>query len=400
MKPNEWSGLAPAVDAHLSRWARSDKVIKLAQRFDETRSHDDFAPWIETYIGHAWTAFAASYGVPGADGVPRADLMTLDGETIAGRQQMRADQAAIMKGVVLAIREHEMLSKAVSHYVSAEVVQEITEAAHIARNEPLYETDVFTPHGFAVFETPIAFDDLYPETGHVNPDLEVHIRAIGWTTIDAIGTTDPDDLTLKPGVMVYIYTTREDYANGYYRSCRDLGLDAPAPDEIADGFLPLEVCAWQFGRPWGVRDSAAHVPGTVPSTVAAERRWFYAFQRLMWQRIIVPHRPEMKRPERRRLDRVLANRRRPDLDYTVLRLRRAVDPVYERALGTGLPLEHRVRVRGHWKFAYLPGTGLPARDDSGAQIPESHRWTWIEAHWKGPEDGPLGAMDAATAVIR
>jgi hypothetical protein len=398
-RPNEWSGLAPAVDAHLSLWAHRDRAIQFANAFDETRHHDDFARWINTVPGLSWTKFAASYGVIGENGAPMADILTLDGETISGREQMRADHAAIQKGVSLAQHEHEMLARGVSHYVSAEVVAEISEAASLAHNEPIYDTDVFTPHGFAVLETPAVFSDLHPYTGEPS-DIEVHIRAVGWTLIDRVGTTTPGDLALKPGVMVFLYTTRDDFTNGYFRTCIDNGIEPPyGPEVVEDGFIPMEVLSWQFGRPWDTRPGAfAHIPGTVPSTVGEQRRWFYAFQRLMWQRIIVPQRASTNRQTARRWERDTQGRK-PVLDYTVLRLRRAVDPNYE-PTGTGAPLEHRVKVRGHWKFVYLPGSGIPARDENGAQIPESHRWMWIEAHWKGPEDGPVGAMEWATAVIR
>lgn len=75
-----------------------------------------------------------------------------------------------------------------------------------------------------------------------------------------------------------------------------------------------------------------------------------------------------------------------------------VDPNYQ-PTGMGIPLEHRVKVRGHWRRVYVRSLG-PARLEDGTMNPDSHRLTWIESHWRGPEEGQLGAMHSATSVIR
>ena len=156
---------------------------------------------------------------------------------------------------------------------------------------------------------------------------------------------------------------------------------------------------WRFGVEWSPRDDDInyHIPGTVPSPVAFQRRWFFAFMRLCWQEIIVRHATHEPRQAHRRWERFA--KRKELLDYTTLRLRRIVDPYYT-PTGMGLPLDHRVKVRAHWHYAYCSSLGGPARLPDGTMDPATHRLVWIESYWKGPEDGPIGAMHPATSVTR
>ena len=156
---------------------------------------------------------------------------------------------------------------------------------------------------------------------------------------------------------------------------------------------------WRFGVEWAPRadDVNYHVPGTVPSPVAFQRRWFFAFMRLMWQEIIVRHATHEPRHTHRRWERLA--KRKELLDYTTLRLRRVVDPTYE-PTGMGLP----VGPPGVGAGALAAARGFrslgPARLPDGTMDPITHRLVWIEAHWRGPEDGPIGPMHTATSFVR
>lgn len=408
MATTQWSGLAPAVDAHLNRWAHVDRHVAVAEQVvaiqARPHSHDEVQrlaqKWIDTELGRQWVTFAMSYGVPDADGKPVQGAVTMDGDTISGREQFEADTVALWSGAKLAAREHRMLTNAVSHYVSADVIDEVTMAANLAESEPIFETDLFTPYGFAVFEEPIELIDLDMRTGAVSDHLIVHVRAVGWCPEDSIGVYDDDDFELKPGITLFAYTTAYDYEHGFMTSMTADEIDewgTGHPDQLSPGLIPIDVIPWRFGREWEGRSEAAHIPHTVPHGVAQLRRFFLAFMRLCWQEIIVKHTSHAGRAERRRWERLA--KRKELLDYTVLRLRRLVDPDYEAMLGVGLPLDHRVLVRGHWRRQYMPSFG-PARLDDGTMNPESHRLVWIQEHWRGPDDGPLGAMHSATSVTR
>jgi hypothetical protein len=407
---SRWSGIGPTVDAHLKRWNDAGKAKQLVERVLDTRGNDENAVqnMMDTQYGLRWITFGLTYGHPDADGVPRisqyaVDQLAIEGTTIVGRERFEGGQREAFQGALLAFREWQMLSHATSHYISAEVVDEVTLAAEQAENEPLYETDLFDPCGFAVLEKPLIVSDMDPDTGVTRDDLKLWIRAIGWQRHD--GILNPKTGVIQEGISLFMYTTPDDYREGYVASMLAAGLRVNGFDEHGIEtdpyddpamFLQVDVVPWAFNSTWGIRDAAEWIPGTVPSPVGYERRWFYAFMRLCWQQIIVRHRPDTDRAQRRRWEHMA--KRKELLDYTILRLRRYVDPFYV-ASGQGAPLDHRVKVRAHWRYQYIPGLG-PARLPDGTANPENHRWLWIESYWKGPDDGQIGAMHPATSVTR
>lgn len=414
-----WSGLAPAVDAHLARWAVSERAAQIVgplwrnDRISDREMKDLLARLERNEVGMHWQIFSLSYGLPDEQGVPvpgvdwirhednadRGTVVVKDGSTISGREQFTRSQSSVMQGMLMIRREYDMLNAATSHYVSAEVVDEVTYAAEEAFPEPLFDTDLFTPAGFAVLEKPVQVVDLDSKTGVPEPRVHVQVRAIGWHRHPGILSTS--DGSVGDGVSIFLYTTADDYngPGGYVEQCAAIGIETDLAGSAGD-FIPIEVIPWRFGVEWDVRpgDIVHHIPGTVPGPVAFERRWLFAFLRLCWQEIIVHRASEdVKRPQRRRWERM--TKRKELLDYTTLRLRRVVDPNYV-PQGIGDPLDHRVLVRSHWRRVYVPSLGGPARRPDGTMDPTNHRLVWVERHWRGPEDAPLGAMHSATSVVR
>ena len=397
----KWQGIGPAVDAHLALLAQANRGVHIARKIKQAAIKDEVISesLIKQNAGNEWTwrwaIFGASYGHPGADGKPVIEVGIREGQTIAGREQFTADEAAISQGAHLAEREHKMLSRATTHYISGNVVDEVNLFASVAEPEPLFLTDLFTRDGFAILEKPMVVPDLDGNTGIVHPTLKVHIRAIGWSMEEAIFSKQ--DNLFHQGVSIFLYTTREDYRDGFYRTGMEAGLDYIFEPEMveADRLIPLEVIPWCFGVNWTSRDSAEYVPGTVPISVAQERRWFMAFMRLCWQEIVVrrQHRPD--RPTSRRWERLAKGKL---LDYSVLHLRREVDPNYKPKY-TGHGLTYRRYTRAHPRRVHLKAMG-PARLPDGRMDPQTHRLVWVEAYWSGPEDGPLGPTHKATSVVR
>lgn len=396
----KWQGIGPAVDAHLARLALANRGILLARRIHEDKdvSERTVRQFMANEWGWRWSLFSASYGLPDETGRPVIEALIKEGQTISGREQFGAHEVAIQQGAYLGVREQRMLTLATSHYVSANVIDEVSLAASLAEPEPLFDTDLFTPYGFAILEKPLAMPDLDPDTGLVHPSIVTHVRAIGWCREDDIFSSTDD--AFHPGVSIFLYTTRDDYANGFYVTALAAGKDPYSPDNVdpgtADnGLTPVEVIPWCFGVSWEGQDVAHFVPGSVPIPVANERRWFMSFMRLCWQEIIVrkAHRPD--RPTSRRWERMARGKL---LDYSVLHLRREVDPNYKPE-GTGAGLDYRQYVRGTWKRVYYATMG-PARLPDGRMNPESHRLKWIEAYWRGPEDGEEGPTHKATSVTR
>lgn len=416
-----WPGLARAVDVHLHRWSRSDRArlaydaaVKDRPGKKGLRAADTNRLLRDDELVRTWCLFARSYGVVGEDGIavrghtspdgtpldPKwpTESIAVEGATAAGRERLGPpNHDDVVQGLTFALREHMMLSAATSHYVSAEVIDEVTEAADCAFPDVLVEDDIFTRAGFAVFETPLPMWDLDPETGQARRDIILPVRAIAWQVQDNI--LDVPRNETGPGITLWMYSDPVAYAAIYQTRLVELGYD---PERDFSGahpldLFPVETSPWKFGIEWSERDEAEWEPGTIISSVGWIRRWFYAFMRLCWQQIIVRHPEKVARVETRRWERLA--KRKELLDYTVLRLRRHVDPYYT-PTGLGTPLDHRVLVREHRRFVYLPSVGGPARLPDGTPNPDNHRWVTIDEHWRGPEDGPIGAMHHTTSVTR
>ena len=441
-----WSGLAPAVDAHLARWAAMEKefegFLKIRQEVLRDGVYQSQVPAVNYPNLVGWAEFAKTWGVPDGDGVIQTPVV-VDGATINGREQFTSNEFAQGMAVQLMEKEVHMLRRAETHYVSAPVIRRITVAADEMEPEPLFPTDLITPYGFAVLEEPIVVNDLHPDTGEVSDFLRVAVRAIGWCPEQVGQVLDPDLVHIPgamvrkddgrfgnagPGVMLFIYSTRDDW-NASYRDdivravmkgrvdWDTIGVPpGTAAEEIRarlmpprstqslphDALWPMDVCPWRFNTPWKVSPGLAGlVTGEMDSTVALERKWFLTLMRFCWQRLVVAHREKLTKKASKRIE--LA-RRRPVGEYSVLRLRRIEDH-REKDHGTGPPLMVRQAVRAHWKRVYCPKLG-PARNPDGTFNEDSHRLLWMEkggpgiAYWRGPEDGPIGPLHKATTVVR
>lgn len=392
MTRNPWSGLAPAVDAHLARWAIIDRIAAMAERVAAGGQipQEELARIVSNAYLEYWIGFAATYGHQ-VQGENVMIATSLGGHTNESVEVVRdksylvnSRDVAISYGAVLAIREHEMLAKAVTHYVSAPVVAEVNAFVAAMEPEPLFDTDLFTPVGLAILEAPLMINDFNVETGLIDENVWLAVRAIGWHRHGEIGSYVTGDR--GEGVTLFIYSTRSDLGDSE---------DRFRPDEL----LPLDVVPWRFNVGWSTREAAGqeYVPGEIVAPVSWERRWFLAFMRLCWQEIVVRHPHHEARAERRRWERLA--KRKPLLDYTVLRLRREFDLNPPAPTGLGVGLDHRVLVREHPRRQWYPSLG-PARNPDGSFNRDSHRLIWVEAHWRGPEDAPIGAMHHATAFVR
>jgi hypothetical protein len=436
---SQWSGLSPAVNSHLARWGRNDKEWQKLQESARRQERQNpggeksFALTAEQYpLAYMWSIFARSWGLPTPDGgvvTPEA-TNPVEGMTINGKEQFISSAASEKNGIALMEREHILLDRAETVYVSGEIVDRITYAAESIDPEPLHATDLFAPSGLIVLEKPIKLPDYHPGTGIMTDFIHVGIRAIGWTP-EIVRCTDAEEYDpaegatnfneKRPGTMIFTYTTNDDWRNTYARdvtkAMKDgnltkeeverifLGTEMADPDDFynsavytmgalagRDHLIPSDVMAWAFGRKWGQRNDLLYVPGTVDSTVSYMRRWFLTLMRFSWQQLVVPHRPSPSKKMHSRL----VHFRRPHALFSVLRLRRTTERTYE--TGTGQRLTYRVKTRGHWRNVYVPTLG-PAKID-GHYNPASHRRQWIEAFWRGPIDGPLGPDHKATVIVR
>lgn len=447
-----WSGLAPAVDAHLERWSkvhREQRAIRKDQvgivRILMTNN-----PVLAN-----WAVFARSWGLPQADGsvavpVLKSDVAAalsdgeiipgdrkigheqidglLDGATINGREQFHWTDASTGNAAPLMEREDRILSEAETVYMAEEIVDRISYAAAELEPEPLFPTDLLTPCGIVILEKPLLVPDYHPGTGDLTDYLHVGIRAIAWgpDTVHSAqsgGWPPGEGEALKPypGITMISYTTSEDWKDSYGRDVvaalnkglidrqtagipewEDVRLDDLRPFlnfNMSTGLgphvlSPCDVMPWAFGKPWVGRDRPVYTPGTVDSAVAYVRRWFLTFMRFTWQRLITHEHPEPSKKLAKRLE----LSRRPRKEYSVLRLRR-YEGEKSPETGTGIPLTYRIKTRGHWRRVYVPTLGS-ARNPDGSFNDDSHRLTWIEPYWRGPEGAEIGPLHKGTVVVR
>lgn len=398
-----WSGLGPAYNAHMRRLSLSkDDCLFTAvqaqrQGFVTARSNSAHP------VLKQWSNFARTWGTPvGGNvnpGLSYRDGTVDEGSTIVGREQFRYDP--VQRGettLKLMSYEHEMLHNAVTHYIAGNIVSKLSDAAELAEPEPIFDTDLTSMHGFAVLEWPILLPDFHPDTGELDPEIVMPIRAIGWSVVDGILSGPSDARTVGRGIMMFAYTTPDDYISYYVKSMQKKGIEVQMPEgSKRDDFIPIDVLPWAFGTSWSGRESVDHQDTTVPMSVAFVRRWFLSLMRFTWQTLLVPS-PEFPSKKVSSQWASLA-KFRPHNDCTVMRLRRVVNPDGYEHGGTGVPLDHQVRVRGHWRRQWFRSLG-PAYDDDGVWNPNSHRLVWIDDHWRGPEDAPVGAVRHATLVVR
>lgn len=409
---DRWSGPGLALDTHLREWADCDRVLR---EVDAALAHGELAVTpASPYRLRLWLGFARTYAFnqfnynddgasngaiePPSDWPPRypsADAAARATDRQEERQRIGAGTLGFLRG------EHDALSGP-TFYVSESVVDTVTYIASQAEPEPLFPTDLITPAGFAVFEHPWIVPDLHPDTGEVCHDLLLPVRAVAW---HATTVGDPDEGG-KPGdgVSVTWYcdieSWREVYAPSYEAVMGAVATSGLDGSHWRPGYLmPIEVNPWKFGRSWSVDpDPQGWLAGKQNENAGTQRRWFFAWQRLMWQRLI---RTEPIRPHRAAARRLLRANFPGDGYVRVLHYRRYDTPPgrEDEAMEPGFTLNRRVRVRGHWRRVHVKSLGA-ARLPDGSMDPATHRLTWIDEHWRGPEEGPMFDGHDVYGVVR
>ena len=227
------------------------------------------------------------------------------------------------------------------------------------------ETNLASPSGFMVYESPIA-----ESTGRIHGPSAAHTLEEGHGKLLADGrieipmqgfiwqtraVNDPDDGSVRPGITIaYLFWVRHDCL--YPMEWETLPFNEPVDTvtHMADG--------------WGSGDVEPQ---------------FWTTQLLMQQTLAWTESARADRPERRRWVRA---GHPPPPDIKVVKLRKmAKAPEHDQE--QLVDWSHRWLVSGHWRQQYYPGTG-------------THRPLWISPHVKGPENRPLVVKDKVTAWVR
>jgi len=342
-----------------------------------------------------------SLAVVEGEATPNDGLST---STVKSDAERAMTQENVTRTAFSVENEYKILNEGQTFYVSLHMQEMISAMAEKMGPEPLYETDLPAPSGVIVFERPLLFPDLHPDTGQLHEEILISVRAIGWR-LSNVSTNGES----RPGIEYMLWTDRASYVKYYIRSLEKLGLDAGPGnkvEEIPHGFWKTDHSGWSFRSSWTANSGYVaednsrieNEDGTVHTIVGMQRRWMLAFFRLYWQRIMIPEIYRPNRVERKRAHRM--GRPLEDGYIKIVRLRREIE--VERRLARGESVshyDHQFIVSAHPRRQWFKSLG-PARNPDGTFNHDSHRLIWIESHIKGPVTGPLVVGQQVQALVR
>jgi len=244
-------------------------------------------------------------------------------------------------------------------FVSAEMCELTTAASATFAPEPLLRTDIITPLGFLVYETPADVLDRF--------EAPLNIAGLSWGPII---TADEDvDARERPdlleswgdgdgdGIGITVYANLQRLAE-----VSEMTLTWGPPP-----LVPVHVTPWYFGMEHKGNEVDEHGKPTGAG-------WWWklaqATFRLMQQQISVHHTERPDKGQRREATR----RGFPERETLVVRLRR--EKGEHETSGDDANYSHRFIVSGHWRNAYYPSIN-------------GHRQIWISPYVKGPAHLPL-----------
>lgn len=256
----------------------------------------------------------------------------------------------------------ETLHRAEPVYVADEMKAVAETAAESFDLEPLLESDLITPFGFAMLPSAYVTTDV---NGY-----ELPWRSVAWMpdTVESKGRT-------IQGVWYMLFTHHGD--------------EATMPPERRIQNHPhsplLMHCAfWPFGE--NVAEFFAteedttleRFDGMKRTTVFVQVLW-----RLMAQYVRKSKRYAVSRPTARAVARI----GHPARDVTVVRLRRERSPASDEDGKGSVEYSHRWVVRGFWRDQWYPSL-------------DAHRQIYIADYIKGPDDKPLVINDRVFELVR
>lgn len=230
--------------------------------------------------------------------------------------------------------------------------------------EPLHQTDLFIPAGFAALPRPwyivdragfniaIRYVAWYPlRTGRIHKDGQMPFPESTMMLCES-----PNEIEVAKGLMVALFSDINDPDD--FTSVNDDLYKASGLRVVLSHVGP-----WWFDEPYPNTEAGRSMAGIA--------QFVQTLWRLMNQTITVK---EQRRPDRSTRKRV-AKVGFPDKSVTVICLRRPRhDPDPDREVRQ-VDWDHRWIVSGHWRWQ-------PYRDGVKRQI-------WISPYVKGPEDKPL-----------
>ena len=246
-----WSGPGRALQFHLDLFARVDRGVSYLEANKGRGVHLDTAPLIIQQRLRLMTSIGDNLGLQ----------LIRDGVTVGAQRDNPAAATTefnMQRTVGLIQQEHEVLNRGETHYVSHHVATSIEAAADAADDEPLFHTDLPAPNGLIVLEYPLLVPDFHPDTGEVVRELQMPIRAIGWSLakVHARGEDGSDKLDELDGVFYVLYTDDASFQAVFVPS-----VQRALPDEYdqfkhlyynpdREPMWAMDMSGWAFGKSW------------------------------------------------------------------------------------------------------------------------------------------------------
>lgn len=272
--------------------------------------------------------------------------------------------------------ERQLLNIGQTIYVSADICEEISEAASTMLDSVIIEQDAFVPHGVIFLETPFIYALPEPSSGCVE---RWSIPAIGYCVVDGginvflygnihsvYSKSTTECLIIEKGNMRVI-SESADLTTNYTSLIDELENQQDYKTSLigaSTGKLRfVDVTRFDFGQSSTRYDECIY----------ELKRFILAIFRLSYEYLEVTS-ERQPRNVRRRAERI----GRPTDGYTVsLKLRRTK---YESGDGSHASPSYAFRVRGHWKRAYLRSRGFPVGDA------RAYRHVYVKDYIKGRGD--------------
>lgn len=275
-------------------------------------------------------------------------------------------------GLDLARTEADRLDRSETFYISPEMTQYAEVAARSGfLPQPLKDTDLPMPHGFAFFDRELMFE------GGVAPDKDgakafrMPIKAVLWRPSVITVNAWPHGERLL-GINLSFYATRETIE----REERAAGTYDPSVQRPP--LVLVNTHGWPFDVDWlGKTDGGD--PGPLDA-IAQARRYMAAFWALVQQEIVVFHEPQPNDRHTRKQALREKFRGNPD-QIRVITLRRKTNRTVERDPDAPhRDFTHRFIRRAHWRQQWYPSLKI-------------HRQIWIDQTIVGDDDLPLLVKD-------
>lgn len=267
-------------------------------------------------------------------------------------------------GADLARTEADRLDRSETFFITEDMTQYAEVAARSGfLPQPLKDTDLPMPHGFAYFDRELMFEG--------DDGFRMPVKAVLWRpSVITINAWPHGERVL--GINLSFYASRQTID----REARRNGTFDPS-NSLPPRLVLVNTHGWPFDVDWlGLDDQGNTGP---LDAIAQGRRFMSAFWALVQQEIVVWHEPQPTEKHAKKRA-VRAGFLGEVNQIRVITLRRKTNRTIEDGDGDHRNFSHRFIRRAHWRMQFYPSLQI-------------HRQIWIDQTIVGPDELPLIVKD-------